>query len=72
MGCKGCGFNAIVNAYTALLMDENNALAVERIDLCNVCEFNRNGFCMKCPSMVKCWVKAKVRGKEQICPVGKW
>lgn len=67
-----CGPRAIANAYTALLLDNNSKLAKERLEICNGCEFKRRGFCQACPTTVKCWVKAKVRGIDQVCPKAKW
>lgn len=73
-----CGVKEIASAYTALLLNENSELAQARLLVCygddthERCEFNRRGFCQGCPTTVKCWVKAKVRGKDQICPKTKW
>lgn len=70
MAC--CGVKAIASAYTSLLLNENSELAQGRLVICNGCEFQRRGFCQACPTTVKCWVKAKVRGKDQLCPKAKW
>lgn len=67
-----CGVKAIASAYTSLLLNENSELAQSRLAVCSSCEFSRRGFCQACPTTVKCWVKAKVRGIDQVCPKAKW
>lgn len=70
MSC--CGPKKIAGAYLALLFDANSEIAKERLAICTGCEFNRRGFCQACPTTLKCWVKAKVRGKDQVCAKTKW
>lgn len=68
MACSGCGIKRIAKAYVALLLNKNSELALSRLAVCTGCEKNNSNFCMIC----KCWVVAKVRGADQVCPLNKW
>lgn len=79
MGRSCCGPRAIASAYTSLLLNENSELSQVRLLICygdgthERCEFNRRGFCQGCPTkVIKCYIKAKVRGIDQVCPKEKW
>jgi hypothetical protein len=43
-------------------------LQTKRARICQACEFQRQGVCVKCG----CFLKAKTWLKAEACPVGKW
>lgn len=71
----------IIEGYCRWLYDiitgRTKALSKERLDICNQCEYNKNGICDICG----CILKAKVRVKFDLdengksidgCPEKKW
>jgi hypothetical protein len=39
-----------------------------RLEICNICQFNMGGICVRCG----CILVAKTKLKNQKCPMGKW
>ena len=46
---------------------KNHSLYNERLDICNLCDYNKNGICSLCG----CFVKAKTHSDSH-CKVNKW
>lgn len=71
MGCCPKVGNIIIG-WVRLTLHQRNELSQQRMQFCSVCEFNVNNKCMKCPTQIKCRVKAKTRVEGEYCPDGKW
>ncbi len=74
MKSTSCCLNVkdIATGWVRLALGQRNELAASRMVFCAPCEFNEGGKCMKCPTKIKCRVKAKTRVEGVYCPVGKW
>ena len=76
MSC--CGKNKIQKAvniakgFTALATGKKYEFTDSRIRVCQQCEDNywlgKRLFCSKC----KCYIPAKARVKDELCPLDKW
>lgn len=50
-------------------------MARERKEICNQCEvslFGKSDFCLKAKGGCGCFIEAKIRSKEESCPLNKW
>lgn len=62
----------IAVGWLRVALKQREELSAERMKFCMVCEFNDAGKCLKCPTKIKCRVRAKTRVESQECPMGRW
>lgn len=66
---------SIISGFTALLFDKNSEVAKKRKAICKGCpvsEYGSSRFCKVKHGGCGCLISAKVRDKEESCPIGKW
>lgn len=66
---------SIIGGFTALLLDRNSEVAKQRRAICNGCpvsEYGTSRFCKVRWGGCGCLISAKVRDKEEACPIGRW
>lgn len=69
MACLACSApKKLIKGVGAILFGINKTLAKPRLEICSNCPFNTLGFCEQCG----CYIRAKVRLKEESCPIEKW
>jgi hypothetical protein len=62
----------IIVGWTRLALNQGREISAQRMVHCTPCEHNQGNKCMKCPTKIKCRVKAKTRVESEFCPIGKW
>ncbi len=66
---------SIVGGFTSLLLGRNDEIAKQRRAICNGCKVSDYGasrWCKVRNGGCGCLLSAKVRDKEEECPIGKW
>ena len=66
---------SIIGGFSALLLDKNSEIAKKRKAICNGClvsEYGNSRWCKLKNGGCGCLISAKVRDKEEECPIGKW
>lgn len=66
---------SIIAGFTALLLDRNSDIAKQRRAICKGCpvsEYGTSRFCKVRLGGCGCLISAKVRDKEEACPLGRW
>lgn len=66
---------SIIAGFTALILDRNSEVAKERKAICKGCptsEYGNSRWCKVSKNGCGCLISAKVRDKEESCPLGKW
>jgi hypothetical protein len=66
---------SIIGGFTSLLLGRNDAIAKKRRAICNGCptsEYGNSRWCKVSKNGCGCLISAKVRDKEEACPLEKW
>lgn len=66
---------SIIGGFVALLLDKNSDIAKKRKAICKGCrvsEYGASRFCKIKHGGCGCVIAAKVRDKEEECPIGRW
>ena len=66
---------SIIGGFASLLLGRNDAIAKERKSICKGCyvsEYGASRFCKVRLGGCGCVLAAKVRDKDEECPIGKW
>lgn len=66
---------SIVGGFTSLLLGRNDDIARKRRAICKGCpisEYGASKWCKVRNGGCGCLISAKVRDKDEECPIGKW